>query len=318
MRSGGPYSARSRVPFWVGLVLSVFVVCDSRAGAPSNSTLILSGSQSLAPVIELWAGDFAREFPGTTLHVQSSGSEAAPAALADGAADLAAMSRVMTAAEIQAFEARKGFRPTPIRVALDGVMVIVNALNPIRGLSMAQVDGIFSTSRRCRGSQDIATWGQVVPPGVWLSRPIQLIGAGLMSGTRRYFREQALCGGEFKSGVAAKMGPGEVVGAVRDSANAIGYVAMAFLSEGVRAVPLASGASGRFVEPAANNVLSGAYPLTRYFYLYMAKPAGRPLSLPVARFMTLALSPQGQKRVAEAGYIPLPAAVSSEEMAKLH
>lgn len=288
------------------------------ADATVLDVLIVVGSESLAPVIELWSKDLTREFPGRTLRVQLSGSDTGPAALADGAAHLAAMSRAMNAAEINAFEARRGFRPTPIRVAIDAVTVLVNAVNPIRGLTLAQVDAIFSSDRRCGGTRDIVSWGQVTPQGVWLSRPMQAFGRSDLSGTRDYFRERALCGGEFKESVVSKRDSRAVVQAVGDSANAIGYAAMAFRGPGARALPLASTASGRFVEPNAANVLSGDYPLTRYLYLYVAKPPGQRLPIPIEQFVGLALSAQGQKRVAQAGYIPLPSGVVSQEMAKLH
>lgn len=287
-------------------------------GAATQPALIVTGGNDMAPVLDAWAGDYAKRRPQVEVRVQAAGPEMAAAALADHALDLAAMERPMTAAEIDAFQVRNGFRPTAVKVAMDAVVIIVNALNPVGGLTLQQVDAIFSVTRRCGGSQDIDRWGQLQPLGIWHSRPLQLFGLDVQSGARRYLREQALCGGEFKPAVTARAGPRDVTAAVRDSANAIGYVPMAFVGEGVRSVPLAVGSDARFVEATADNVLRGLYPLGRYLYLYAAQPPGRALPAAAAGFLSGALSLQGQRRVAENGYVPLPSVVTAQELAKLH
>lgn len=297
----------------------LFIVSAAPAASAQESdshALVISGSPSLLPLLAAWTEDFRRQHRDVQVRVQSTSDAEAAAALADGAVQLAAMSRAMSPAELAAFRTRRGTTPMPARVALDAVVVIVNAVNPLQGLTSAQVDGIFSAQRLCKGSGEIRLWGQVLPAAIWHTRPIRLFGlGGGMASTSQAVRENLLCGGEFSPSLSQLPEPRALFEAVRDHANAIGFLPSPFLAEGVRPVPLAVGAGGRPVGPEAANIVSGAYPLSRFLYLYMAFSRER-LALPRS-FVALALSQQGQKRAAEAGFVALPATVASQEMAKV-
>jgi phosphate transport system substrate-binding protein len=295
---------------------TVSPVSDAAAQGIESRALVISGSATLLPLLEAWTEDFRHQHREVQVRVQSTNDAEAAAALADGAVQIAAMSRPMNPAELAAFRDRWGAAPMPARVALDAVVVIVNAVNPLQGLTQAQVDGIFSAQRLCKGSGEIGVWGQVLPAAIWRTRPIRLFGlGGGMASASQAVRENLLCGGEFNSSLSQLPEPGALLEAVRDHANAIGFLPSPFLAEGVRPVPLAAGSGLPPVAPDAANIVSGAYPLSRFLYLYTAFSPER-LALPRS-FVALALSQHGQKRAAEAGFVALPAAVASQEMAKI-
>ncbi|HUL13782.1 MAG TPA: phosphate ABC transporter substrate-binding protein PstS family protein [Methylococcaceae bacterium] len=290
---------------------------DYPGAATVAGSLSSIGSETMAPLMELWAEDFKRAHPGVDVRIQSSGSFAAPPALADGVAHLAPMSRMMNATEMSAFVARRGYQPTPVQVAVDAVMVVVHRANPIRGMSLAQLDAVFSSARKCGPGEDILRWGQLGLSEEWQERPVQVYSPGPVSGTRDYFRQQALCGGDFKNAALASSTSPALVRAVGNSLNAIGYVGLGHMIPGVRSVPLAVAPGAPWVTPSAANALAGTYPLARYLYIYIDKAPGRPLPSAVEAWLRMGLSERGQRLVARAGYIPLPSSVIPQQLTQL-
>lgn len=266
------------------------------------------GSDTLANLMTLWAESFNREYPNVNIQIQAAGSSTAPPALTEATSNLGPMSREMKDDELEAFESKYGYKPTAIPVAIDALTVLVNKDNPIKGLSVAQVDAIFSSTRKCGGEADIDTWGGA---GVaeWAAKPIQLYGRNSVSGTYGYFKENALCKGDFKSNVNEQPGSASVVQSVTSSTNGIGYSGIGYTTSGIKMVPLAKKAGEAFVEATPENALNGTYPLTRYLYIYVNKKPNTPLAPLENEFIKLVLSKTGQEVVIKDGYVPLPAKV---------
>ncbi|MGB4074366.1 PstS family phosphate ABC transporter substrate-binding protein [Pseudomonas sp.] len=273
------------------------------------------GSDSLANLMTLWAEEFKKEYPSVNIQIQAAGSSTAPPALTEGTANLGPMSRAMKDAEIQAFEGKYGYKPTAVPVAIDALAVFVHKDNPIKSLDMAQVDGIFSANRLCGGS-NITTWGDVGLTGDWADKPIQLFGRNSVSGTYGYFKETALCKGDFRPNVNEQPGSASVVQSISSTINAIGYSGIGYKTSSVRAVPL-SKKGGEAFEANEVNALAGKFPLSRFFYVYVNKAPNKPLSPLDAEFIKLVLSKQGQDVVVKDGYIPLPSKVVEKTMKDL-
>ncbi len=267
------------------------------------------GSDTLANVMTLWAEEFKRIYPNVNIQIQAAGSSTAPPALTEGTSNLGPMSRLMKDNEISAFEKKNGYKPTAIPVAIDALAVFVHKDNPIKGLSIPQVDAIMSSTRKCGHATDITTWGQAGLEGAWKDKPIQLYGRNSVSGTYGYFKDDALCKGDFKSNVNEQPGSASVVQSVTSSANGIGYSGIGYATSGVKAVALAEKDGKPFIEATPENALSGKYPLTRYLYVYVNKKPNAPLAPLELEFVKMMLSQTGQKDVIKDGYIPLPAAV---------
>jgi phosphate transport system substrate-binding protein len=274
------------------------------------------GSDTLANLMTMWAEEFNREYPNVNVQIQAAGSSTAPPALTEGTSNLGPMSREMKDDELEAFEDKYGYKPTAVPVAIDALAVMVNKDNPIKGLTIPQVDAIFSSTLKCGNPADIETWGDA-GVAAWGSKSIQLYGRNSVSGTYGYFKENALCKGDFKSNVNEQPGSASVVQSVTTSKNGIGYSGMGYTTSGVRMVPLAKKAGDAFVEAKPENALNGTYPLTRYLYVYVNKKPNQPLPPLENEFMKMVLSKAGQQVVIKDGYIPLPAKVVEKVIATL-
>ncbi len=274
-----------------------------------SGTLSSAGSDTLANLMTLWANGFKREYPNVNIQIQAAGSSTAPPALTEQTASIGPMSREMKENELQAFESRYGYTPTAIPVALDSLAVYVHRDNPISGLTIAQLDAIFSATFRCADNKEAKTWGDLGGNGFWETQKIQLFGRNSVSGTYGFFKEVALCGGDFKNTVNEQPGSGSVVQAISNSANGIGYSGIGYRTSGVRAVPIGLTAQGPFIEANSVNSMTGDYPLARYLLVYINKAPGIPVPPLEREFIRYALSTNGQASVLKDGYIPLPESV---------
>ena len=275
------------------------------------------GSDTLANLMTLWAEEYKRVYPNVNIQIQAAGSSTAPPALTEGTSNLGPMSRKMKSKEIQKFEEKFGYKPTPIRVALDALAVYVNKDNPIKGMTIPQVDAVFSSTRKCGYDKDISTWGDLGLTGAWQNRKIQLYGRNSVSGTYGYFKKKGLCKGDFKSAVNEQPGSASVVQSVTTSLNGMGYSGIGYKTSGVKAVPLSKKEGKPFVEATNENAIAGKYPLARFLYVYVNKHPNKPMAPLEREFIKMVLSKVGQEVVVKDGYIPLPASVAEKELAKL-
>lgn len=275
------------------------------------------GSDTLANLMTLWAESFKRLYPNVNVQIQAAGSSTAPPALTEGTSNFGPMSRKMKSKEIEAFERRHGYKPTAIPVAIDALAVYVHKDNPIKGLTIPQVDAIFSSTRKCRFDKDLTSWGDVELTGAWANRSIQLFGRNSVSGTYGYFKKKALCKGDFKNGVNEQPGSASVVQSVSSSLNGIGYSGIGYKTSGVKAVPLAKKPGKPFVEASPENAVEGTYPLSRFLWVYVNKHPNKPLAPIEKEFLKMVLSKSGQEVVIKDGYIPLPVKVINKYLEQL-
>jgi phosphate transport system substrate-binding protein len=296
--------ARGATPAAVGSYQKV-------SGVDGNLNSI--GSDTLNNLMTYWAESFNRLYPNVKIQVEGKGSATAPPALAEGTAQLGPMSRKMKPEEEDAFERKHGFKPLRISVALDCLAVYVHKDNPIRGFTLAQLDCIFSKTRKS-GFQDVGTWGQLGLSGDWASLPISIYGRNSASGTYAYFKEHALLKGDYKDTVKEQPGSAAVVNGVAMDRAGIGYSGIGYKTSEVRAVPLAKTEKDDLAEPTFQNALQGKYPLGRTLYIYVAKKPGQPAPKIVEEFLKFVLSQEGQAVVVKDGYGALPASVVEKQL----
>jgi phosphate transport system substrate-binding protein len=289
---------------------------EKTSGVSGNLSSV--GSDTLANLMTLWAEAFKRFYPGVNIQVQAAGSSTAPPALTEGTANLGPMSRKMKANEIQAFENRHGYKPTAIPVAIDALAVYVHKDNPLVSLSIPQVDALFSATRKCGHPADIAVWGDVGLGDDWKGRAVQLFGRNSVSGTYGFFKDVALCKGDFKNTVNEQPGSASVVQSITKSLNGIGYSGIGYRTSGVRAVSIAPKEGAEAIAATAENAVSGQYPLGRFLYIYVNKRPNEPLPPLEGAFLSMVLSQQGQQVVIKDGYIPLPARVVEKTLVALN
>jgi phosphate transport system substrate-binding protein len=301
---------------FVGIANAADALPDYKPASGVSGNLSSVGSDTLANLMTLWAETFKRAYPNVNIQIQAAGSSTAPPALTEGTSNLGPMSRKMKDKEIAAFEDRYGYKPTAIPVAIDALAVYVNKDNPIKGMSIEQVDTVFSSTRKCGGSSDVNNWGDLGLTGAWKARDIQIYGRNSVSGTYGYFKEKALCKGDYKNSVNEQPGSASVVQAVSSSLNGIGYSGVGYKTSGVRAVPLSKKGS-EYIPATTENALTGEYPLSRFLYVYVNKHPNKSLPPLEMEFMKMVLSKQGQEVVVKDGYIPLPAKVVEKYLKEL-
>lgn len=288
------------------------------AERPVSSELKSVGSDSMEPLMVLWGEDFKKFHPRVSTLFICKGSATAPKALIEGSTLMGQMSREMTDQELTAFQAKYGYAPTRIPVAVDALVVYVNANNPVKQLRMEEIDAIFSTTRKGGAKSDILRWGDLGLGGDWKQRDIQAYGRDENSGTRAFFKEHVLKKGEFKPSVKAFMDQFAVVEAPAVDGGGISYGPLQYANRMVKGVPVASFNSDRFVEPTLEAIQKATYPLTRFLYIYVNKAPGKALDPTVKEFLRFVLSKEGQAGVASFGAVGIPGDLAAMGAGKLN
>ncbi len=283
---------------------------EPTSGVSGNMTSI--GSDTLNNLMTLWAEGFRGFYPNVAVEVQGSGSGTAPPALVQGTAQFGPMSRAMRGTEIEEFEARYGYEPTPIRGAIDALAVFVHKDNPIECLSLQQVDAVFSSTRNGGADAEINTWGDLGMDGDWASQPISLYGRNSASGTYGYFKEVAMFDGDFRAEVREQPGSSTVVQGVGSDLYAIGYSGIGYMTADVRAVPLAT--DGDCYEASGENAAGGFYPLARFLYIYVNKNPNEDMDPLRGEFIKYVYTQEGQADVMRAGFFPVVKAVADADL----
>jgi phosphate transport system substrate-binding protein len=275
------------------------------------------GSDTMNNMMALWAETYRKFYPNVKIQIEGKGSSTAPPALIAGTAQLGPMSRQMRSTEIDQFEAKYGYKPVELKSSYDALAVYVNKDNPIEKLTLAQVEAIFSKSRKRGYKANVTTWGQLGLTGDWANRPISLYGRNAASGTYGFFREFALKNGDYKDTVKEQPGSASVVQGVTEDRFGIGYSGIGYKTSGVKVVPIAETEKGPFSDGNYEDVTSGKYPLWRFLYIYANKAPNRPLDPLVGEFLKLVYSKEGQEAVVKDGYMPLSAKLAQAETAKV-
>jgi phosphate transport system substrate-binding protein len=282
-----------------------------------RGALSAAGSDTMLELSTLMAEEFRKLYPQVQIQVEGKGSSTAPPALVEGTVQLGNMSRTMKNEEVDAFETKYGYPPTGFDVALDTLAVFVNKDNPLKELTVPQVDAVFSKSRKCGGDGDVSTWGQLSLTGDWASAPISLYGRNAASGTYGFFKDHALCKGDYKDTVKEQPGSASVVQGIENDRFGIGYSGIGYQTSGVRALSIAPAAGQPAVAATAQGARDGSYPLARFLFVYVNKAPGKPADRLTAEFLRFVLSAEGQRIVAKAGFDPIDASTAARELAKL-
>ena len=304
---------------------------EPRFGAHLNGTLRLMGSDVLPKLIRSWVRTYSRYYPH--VHVvfgpPFEGSDAARALL-QGKADIAFVSRELKPTDVSSFRTKYGYGPTSVPVSggswrqfgfLDAVTIIVNQSNPLRQLTLAQLDAVFSRSH-LRADRPALTWGQLGASGAWADRPIHAYALKPWGGYEEFVRQRVLdAGGErghWRTDLHFDKLVFPIARRVAADPDGIGITGLAFLDAPVKVLALGKGANA--VSPTFSNVALAKYPLSRLIYGNVNRRPGKPLPPVVQEFLRLILSRQGQLDVRREGiFLPLRAfqARSAERIAGL-
>ncbi len=271
------------------------------------------GSDTLNNLMTLWAEGFSKEYPNVNIEIEGKGSGTAPPALIAGTSQFGPMSRPMKAGEMDDFERKYGYKPTPMRTAVDALAVFVHKDNPVKCLSLAQLDAIFSKTRKRGAKADAKTWGDVGVTGEMAAMPISMYGRNSASGTYGYFKEVAMEDGDYKDSVKEQPGSSAVVQSIASDKGAIGYSGVGYKTADVKTVPISAKEGGTCYDATSDNAYAGNYPITRFLYVYLNKNPKQALDPVRAEFIKFVLSKQGQQGVIKDGFFPVPAKVALDD-----
>jgi len=290
---------------------------DYKQVAGVSGSLKSIGSDTLNNLMTLWAEGFRQRYPNVQIEIEGKGSSTAPPALIAGTAQFGPMSRPMRGQEVDAFEKKFGYKPFPVRTAVDALAVYVHKDNPIRCLTLQQVDAMFSKTRRGGHQGDITTWGQAGMTGEWANKPVSLYGRNSASGTYGYFKEVGLFNGDYKDAVKEQPGSSTVVQGVASDKFGIGYSGIGYKTADVRSVPIAEKPGEKCFDATAENAYAGDFPIARFLYVYVNKNPNQPLDPVRGEFLRFMLSRQGQEATIKDGYFPMTAEIAAEDLEAL-
>ncbi|MCZ8529502.1 phosphate ABC transporter substrate-binding protein [Alteromonas sp. PRIM-21] len=262
------------------------------------------GSDTLANLMTFWSQEFKTLYPQVGFQIQASGSSTAPPALIEGTATIGPMSRELKPSEIRDFTRTHGYPPTVLKVAMDAIAIFVDRRNPLPGMTLEQVDAVFSETQFCGSNKAITNWSQLGVNDVGYRSPIRLYGRNSVSGTYGLFKVMALCDGDFKNTVNEQPGSASVVLSVASGTGAIGYAAYGYKTAGVRALPLGESLDS-LIPLSIDTVRNETYPFARFLYLVINKKPGEPLPTLEREFLRYILSQEGQQQVLRDGYFPI-------------
>jgi formylglycine-generating enzyme required for sulfatase activity/ABC-type phosphate transport system substrate-binding protein len=307
------------------ILLLAPLIAVATAGA---QPLRLGTSEALDPAVKAWGEAWAAARPGAqfTLGAGAGATSAEGVTLLlEGKLEAVFTGRPLRPAEVKAYADRFGGPPLLFAVATprpygkqnrSALGVLVHPDNPLRKLTLAQLDAIFSASRR-RGGKSPTTWGQLGLTGKWADAPIRACAPEADSGTAQYFREAVLWGGDFAPAVKqlARLSD-SVVRAVAADPFALGVTSLNFADDTVRALAIAAAAGAPAFAPTDENCGSLAYPLTRQAYLCVNPPTAAGHAAALIDFVRFVLGPGGQAVAAAQGFVPLAAAQIAEAHAR--
>lgn len=282
-----------RFILWAVVIVFCGAACAFGQEDPSGSIQI-KGSDTMVNLGQMWAETFSKKYPGVSVAVTGGGSGTGFSALIGGTCDIAQASRTIKAKEIAQAQ-KNGFTPYEVKVALDGLVVVVHPDNPVSRLTLDQVADIFIGK--------ITNWNQVGG----LDMPIVILSREVNSGTHIYFKEHVLRKGKEKSpeefSPAALLMPSSyaIAEEIAQNINAIGYYGIGYISSSQKALAIAPDASSAYVVPNNENVKKGTYAISRPLLMYAQ---GEPQGV-VKVFFDFVLSPEGQSLVKEADFVPI-------------
>jgi phosphate transport system substrate-binding protein len=274
--------------------LAVGIFLGPAPDASAKNSIQVKGSDTMVNLAQSWAERYMQKNAGEFVAITGGGSGTGLSSLISGTCDIAMSSRNIKQKEIDLAK-QKGVNPYEIRVALDGLAVVVSPKNPVSKLTMGQLAGIFTGK--------ITNWKELGGE----DKKIVILSREVNSGTHVYFKEHVLRKGdpngkeEFAPGALLLPSSQAIADEVAANPAAIGYYGMGYICDRQEAVAVAKDEKSEYITPTVNNVVSGKYPVSRPLFLYTN---GQPQGL-VKKFVDFCLSKEGQEIVLKTDFVPV-------------
>jgi len=276
------------------LVLIGFLFTVTAYGAKNTNSIQIKGSDTMVNLGQAWAEKYMEENAGDFVAVTGGGSGTGLSSLISGTCDIACSSRNIKEKEITLAK-QKGINPYEVKIALDGLAVVVHPANPVSNLTLDQLSGIFTGK--------ITNWKEVGG----LDQKIVVLSREVNSGTHVYFKEHVLrhedpnSKEEFAPGALLLSSSQAIADEVAQNSSAIGYYGMGYISDKQKHIDVAKDEKSPYINPDIQNVISGKYPISRPLFFYTN---GQPQGL-VKKFVDYALSQEGQEIVIQTDFVPV-------------
>jgi phosphate transport system substrate-binding protein len=270
-------------------ILIVMVIAGALlAFTPVGMNIKIKGSDTVLPLSQKEAEVYMKANKDAKITVIGGGSGVGIAALLDGTTDIAMSSRKMKLSEKSKL-LEGGKFPKEVTICFDALSVIVNPGNKVSQLTREQIEGIFTGK--------ITNWKEVGGD----DEKIVAYSRESSSGTFEFFKEHVMSSKNYGSSVLLMPATGAIVQSVSQTKGAIGYIGLAYMEKTVKDVKVSYDKGKTYVEATVENAKNKSYPITRplyYYYLSTSENTVKP-------FVDYILSAEGQKNVAEVGYVPL-------------
>jgi phosphate transport system substrate-binding protein len=324
MRATGPAVALALAVALFAVAPGVMARAAAAAARPPAGEVVCAGGDTLQGLVRAWAAGVARRDSAVTVRLETDDKLAAEGfhRLLVGQANCVTLVREPFPSELAAFQARFGHPPTLVPVAggsfatrggTHAIAILVNAANPLPGLTLSQLAAVLGQDGRAR------RWGDLGLTGAWAERPIHVYGmlhqrpSGDPPGVVNFVRQRVLQGAPLRADIAEQVDrPGEqalaaIVRQVGEDPDGLGYSGFGYATSKVRALPLAEHDGGPYVAGDRRSVAERRYPLSRRVYILVDRPPGAPLAPPLRALLDYALSPAGQAAIARdpEGFLPL-------------
>lgn len=272
--------------FAIGALTLVLALSANQAPGAAANIINVEGSTTVLPIVQRLAEEFMSGHKSIDMSIRGGGSGNGIAALIDSRTDIGMASRFAKISEVKSAAAKDVYL-VPIRIAIDGIAAVVHPSNGVQKLTMAQLKSVYSGA--------VTNWNQVGGPNL----KIVVVARDSSSGTYETWNELIMDGAKTTSGALMQASNGAVADLISRTPGGIGYISLGYLSSKVKALPVA--ATATYVAPTVSNVQKGEYPLNRDLFLFTnGWPQGE-----IKEFINYILSAEGQKIVAEEGFIPL-------------
>jgi len=273
-------------------ILFIMLQFQLASAAPKNDFLQIKGSDTMVNLAQVWAEKYMSLNNKESISVTGGGSGTGISSLINGTCAIAMSSREIKEKEI-ALAKQKGVNPFEIKVALDGLAVVVNPKNPVSKLTVKQLADIFTGK--------VSNWKDLGGE----DKKIVILSREVNSGTYVYFKEHILASAganaEFSNSALLLSSSQAIAEEVAGNTSAIGYFGMGYISAAQKAVLIAKDNNSEYIAPVLENVVTGKYPISRPLFLYAN---GNPDGL-TKKFIDFVLSAEGQKIVKETDFVPI-------------
>lgn len=269
--------------------------------------LKLGGSNTMSHVAAVWINSFTTFYPDVKITVDVNGSRDAVNSVQAGETHIGLLSRTISEEEVKAFQEHHGYAPTVVTPCLERTAIYVNTANPIKGLTIAQLDAIFGTECKRGAPEPCRTWGQLGLTGEWASVPVNVHGRTLDTGSQVFMQQAVMLGAALRDDLTTHKSNIGIVEAVAKDKGSIGFGGLSYATGDVRPVPLALHEGQDFVAIDSPEADMGLYPLVRRLQLVVKYDPSKQLEPVQREFIKYVFSQLGQEDVIKAGYQAIPA-----------